>query len=529
VQFCRGSITCPLEPSPRWGIILAPALCASLLAAGIGDASASTSAAQTSAAVQNTSVGTTKMKPSGVLEMALPPASPAPSLAAPTPPVSALPPLISGTAEEGQTLSASSGAWLGNLMSYAYQWQSCDGPDEGCSSVSGATSSTYELTASDVGGIVRVVVRASDAGGVQTATSAATPTVGDALLYSPSSLWNTPIGTSPDVSINSASEIKELDGGNSKKGCEYEPGIDCLSSDFEYTPTLWYATASTPKVKVEIDYPTCDASSVEVPIESGWVPDPSGEGHMAVLGYNGTEYDLWQAQVPNKPPKSHYADDKGAPKHSCPTVDAWTAGEVLATTNWNTGLAQEGGVHASNTPEGAGLITQKDLESKASYWPHALAFAYTHNCKEALSWCGRPLPANGIGDGTCKEEAICIPEGARIQLEPSFDCSIGNNEIKYRWEEQWCRTLQKFGMIDVDSTADDRKAKGSGAVIWAQQFGSWTNGFRPPWRTEYRAGSALVEGECKAMYEASAPSWCVGERAGVMPMGLLAHMRVLKW
>ncbi len=361
------------------------------------------------------------------------------------------------------------------------------------------------------------------AGGVGTASSAATGTVQEARLYSPSSLWNTPIAENPEIAPNNAKLIKELDGGNSAQSCQYEAGIDCLSTGFEYAPTVWYGGTSTPLVKVQINYPTCDAEEVEVPLEPGWVPDPSDEGHMAVLAYSGLEYDFWRGAQPGEKPK---ANPPAEP--SCPTVDAWTA-DAVVTTNWKTGLAQEGGVHGSNTPEGAGLITQKDLESKATYWPHALAFSYAHDCKETLSWCGRPLPANGTGDGACKAKAVCIPEGARIQLEPSFDCAIGHNEIMFKWEEQWCNTLEKYGMIDVDSSANDPKDEGSGVDIFAQQFSSWTGGFLPPWRTEYKTGSALVKSECKEMYELDQPPWCVGERVGIMPEGLLSHMRVLKW
>ena len=58
---------------------------------------------------------------------------------------------------EGETLSASSGTWTGNPTSYAYQWQDCDTAGDECSSIGGATSSSYKPTAKDVGDTVRVV------------------------------------------------------------------------------------------------------------------------------------------------------------------------------------------------------------------------------------------------------------------------------------------------------------------------------------------------------------------------------------
>ena len=92
-------------------------------------------------------------------------------------PLATAPPMISGEAAEGQLLLASSGDWTGSPSSYAYQWEDCDASGESCSSIPGATSSSYELAASDVGHALRVVVTASDAGGSTEASSAATATV----------------------------------------------------------------------------------------------------------------------------------------------------------------------------------------------------------------------------------------------------------------------------------------------------------------------------------------------------------------
>jgi sugar lactone lactonase YvrE len=87
-------------------------------------------------------------------------------------------PAITGTARDGQTLTASTGTWTGTPpLSYAYQWQSCNGAGESCSNISGATSSTYLLGHGDVGSTLRVVVTASNAGGSAAGTSAATGVV----------------------------------------------------------------------------------------------------------------------------------------------------------------------------------------------------------------------------------------------------------------------------------------------------------------------------------------------------------------
>ncbi len=95
----------------------------------------------------------------------------------PAAPTDAALPSISGRTEEGQTLAASQGSWTGSPTSYAYRWQDCDALGEGCLDAPGGASATYELTASDVGGTVRVVVTATNAGGSTEATSQATGTV----------------------------------------------------------------------------------------------------------------------------------------------------------------------------------------------------------------------------------------------------------------------------------------------------------------------------------------------------------------
>ena len=100
---------------------------------------------------------------------------PSASSALTLPPLDTSPPTISGTPDEGSTLTASPGSWADTPTSYAYQWQDCDGLL--CSNISGATSSSYTLASSDVGKTVDVVVTATNGGGSTPATSAKTGTV----------------------------------------------------------------------------------------------------------------------------------------------------------------------------------------------------------------------------------------------------------------------------------------------------------------------------------------------------------------
>ena len=82
-------------------------------------------------------------------------------------------PAVSGQTAQGNMLSTSNGSWSDSPTSYAYKWQDCDSSGANCASISGATSSGYMLTSSDVGHTIRSVVTASNGGGSSTPSSSA--------------------------------------------------------------------------------------------------------------------------------------------------------------------------------------------------------------------------------------------------------------------------------------------------------------------------------------------------------------------
>jgi hypothetical protein len=88
------------------------------------------------------------------------------------------PPTISASPVEGQSLTASPGAWTGAPPpTLSFQWRRCDGNGANCVAIAGATSSTYTLTAADVGSTIDVVVTGTNSGGSVAATSAPTALV----------------------------------------------------------------------------------------------------------------------------------------------------------------------------------------------------------------------------------------------------------------------------------------------------------------------------------------------------------------
>jgi hypothetical protein len=95
----------------------------------------------------------------------------------PQPPSNSTLPTVSGTPRLGETLTASLGSWSGSPTSFDFQWERCDADGDACSTIVGATSQEYDVSANDLGSRARVVVTASNAGGSGSAASEPTSIV----------------------------------------------------------------------------------------------------------------------------------------------------------------------------------------------------------------------------------------------------------------------------------------------------------------------------------------------------------------
>ncbi|GAA4708715.1 hypothetical protein [Nocardioides conyzicola] len=97
-------------------------------------------------------------------------------------PTSSTAPSISGSATVGATVTCNPGAWYGaggpaaGTIRYAYGWQ------RGGTTIAGATSSTYVVTATDAGTSLTCVVTATNSFGSTTRSSAAVVVVGGSLV-----------------------------------------------------------------------------------------------------------------------------------------------------------------------------------------------------------------------------------------------------------------------------------------------------------------------------------------------------------
>jgi len=84
-------------------------------------------------------------------------------------------PTISGTPEQGSTLTASPGTWMGTQpITFAYQWRRCNRNGGGCVNIAGATAQTYVVRGVDVADTLRVRVTARNGDGSRQAASVPT-------------------------------------------------------------------------------------------------------------------------------------------------------------------------------------------------------------------------------------------------------------------------------------------------------------------------------------------------------------------
>jgi len=94
-------------------------------------------------------------------------------------PVNTAAPTLTGTLQQGSTLTVAPGTWSGTApISYTYQWQRCNGQGVNCTPFMTGSTTTYTLASSDVGNRLQVLVTATNSTGQASKYSNQTGTIG---------------------------------------------------------------------------------------------------------------------------------------------------------------------------------------------------------------------------------------------------------------------------------------------------------------------------------------------------------------
>ena len=137
----------------------------------------------------------------------------------PPAPVNSSLPTITGTAAQGDLLSATNGGWQYSPYSFAYQWWQCDPTGANCTQLA-AHGPGYVPASTDVGRTLKVTVTATNDGGSTSATSAASdvvlaPTPAPTPTNTPSVNLAPPVlGSSTNLNPVSGTILIELPGSN---------------------------------------------------------------------------------------------------------------------------------------------------------------------------------------------------------------------------------------------------------------------------------------------------------------------------
>jgi hypothetical protein len=145
--------------------------------AAIGSATSLTYTAQSADAGHTLRVAVTATNADGTGGPVL--SSPTAVVTATSAPVNTTAPQLTGTLKEGSTLHVTSGTWTGTTpISYAYEWQRCNGQGANCSPFKSGSGTSHTLGAADVGNRIQVRVTASNSAGSASKYSNQTGVIG---------------------------------------------------------------------------------------------------------------------------------------------------------------------------------------------------------------------------------------------------------------------------------------------------------------------------------------------------------------
>lgn len=201
--------------------------------------------------------------------------------------------------------------------------------------------------------------------------------------FAGSPLWYTKIPPDANVDAKSPAMIARATRGNG----------DLVANLVEYGIPIYPAASSTPRHQINCRVKTwgpCPFAGLDVPIPDGAFPHSGSDGAMVVVDDQERKvYEFWQARRDS---------------------DTWSA--AFGAVNHLDGSGWGGSGTGSGASRLAGVVRLSEIAQ--GYIPHALALQSDNVCADVF----RP-PAIKT-DGVSKRPD-CIPQGARLRLDPSLD------------------------------------------------------------------------------------------------------------
>jgi hypothetical protein len=260
--------------------------------------------------------------------------------------------------------------------------------------------------------------------------------------FSPTGPWNTPIPANPQIEPTSQVQITtmstQIQNQNSSGG-----DLPAIAVDSYSTP-IW--PAATTKVPIVISGNPAglrDALAGGVPFPANAKPAVGSDGHITVLdSANQTLYEFWRATTPQQNADGMWHAAYGGVMDQIDTDPGY-----FSSSSWSGLGPNDGwnwGATATSLPLLGGLITFEDMRSGVI--DHAVAGAWKQACQSYFVYPAQRRDSTG-NDSL----PTCIPEGARLQLDPAYDVTADNNPPLTKAIE---RAAQKYGIIVRDRTND---------------------------------------------------------------------------
>ncbi len=246
--------------------------------------------------------------------------------------------------------------------------------------------------------------------------------------YTTTSIWNTPIDPVPQYDPNSAVMIATIPA-TAFGGFTSDPN--------QYTFPVYFVDQTTPRWNVPCVRTKCTIVSpsgvttvntlTNVPIPPQAQPAAGSDAQMIIVDRtNGTEYDLYEVVYSN---------------------NTWSVSNGSVYNVYWDGTPSRYGSRGAGIPYYAGLV--RPWEIRQGRIEHALAFGYPEPSNQ-----GCVFPASKTdGDSTL---ANTLPEGARLQLDPTLTETDFNSWGLSATGKIIARALQEYGMFLVDDSGSSK-------------------------------------------------------------------------